>query len=280
MDIEVEYDNDDFIEDGYVMGEPLLSESSVTVKGPKTYLSQVDKVVSSVSFDEKIKESQTVDLQISAVDSTGSEVDYVTCVTKNENVTMTIPVLKKTTLDVTSSFIGKPSSLDISDFDVTYSVKKVNAGVLESADIKKANIGNIDFSQLTVGDNVFKFNANSMESFAILDNIDVITATVTVPDTYSTSTVTVDGSNVEITNIPDGYKAEVVSLGSYSVTAVGTSDDLDAISSSNVVLLADLSTLGDDVKEGSSTFKLTANLENSDACWIYGDYSAVIRIYK
>lgn len=280
MDINVQYDNEDFIAEGYVKGENLLSESSVTVKGPKTYVSEVDRIVANVAFDEQISTTQTVALKLLPVNKNNQVLDYVTLSSKNENITLTVPVLKRTTLDVTSSFIGKPAGVDTTAFGINYSVASVNAGVLEEAGIKQANIGNIDFSKLTVGDNTFSFKTSSMESFTVLDDIDEITATVTVPDSYKTSTIYVNGKNVEITNVPDGYKAEVVSLSSYSVTAVGEEEGLNDLSTANVRLHADLSSLGDNIKEGVNTFNLTATLDNSDACWIYGDYTVSIRVYK
>lgn len=279
MDISVEYENDDFIADGYVMGEAVLSESSVTLKGPKTYLSQVDRVVARVNFDEKIKATQNLDVPIIAVDKNSGKVNYISIVTKNENINLTIPVLKRTRLNVTSSFIGKPSNLNISDFDVSYSVKSVNAGVLEEAKIEQANIGNIDFSKLRVGKNTFKFDVTKMESFAILDNINEITVTVTVPDSYTSKDLSVGYSNVELTNVPGGYKAEIVSLNSNSITAIGKEADLDSISSSNVKFIVDL-TDKNEVEEGTKTYNVTATLEGSGRCWVYGTYEATVRIYK
>ena len=217
---------------------------------------------------------------MNAVDSSGNAVDYVSIVSKNENVSLTIPVLKRTTLDVTSSYIGNPPKVNLSDFSISYSVNSVHAGVLEEADIKQANIGNIDFSHLTVGENEFVFDTNKMESFAVLDNINEIKATVTVPDTYKTTTLYVDGSNVEFSNLPDGYKAEIASLNSYSVTAVGLEDDLKGLTSSNVKLLIDMSSIKKKPKEGVSTFNITATLENNDTCWVYGEYKASVRVYK
>lgn len=280
MDVEVNYPNKPFIADGYIMGDTLLSESSVTVKGPKAYLSQVKKVTSSVEFAEQLNKTQTVNLQLSAVDSNGLSLDYVSIVTKKDPVTLTIPVLKQTVLGVTSSFTGKPAKLNVSDFDVVYSVNSINAGVLEDAGINRANIGNIDFSQLTVGKIAFDFDVSSAENFTVIDDIDEITATVTVPDSYSTETLNVNANNVEITNIPKGYKAELVSLNSYRVTAVGKPDALKPLNSSSVKLLVDLSSIGNDVKEGKGEYDITATLNNSDTCWIYGDYTAIVRIYK
>lgn len=279
MDISVEYENSDFIADGYVMGEELLSESSVTVKGPKTYMSQVEKVVAKVNFNEKISTTQNLDVPITAVDKNGNEVEYITFVTKNENINLTIPVLKRTVLNVTTSFTGKPSNLNIDDFTVEYSVNSVNAGVLEEANLKQANIGNIDFSRLKVGSNTFKFNVSNMESFAILDNIDEITATVTVPDDYTSKDLSVGFSNVELTNVPDGYKAEIVLLNSNTITAIGKESDLESVSSSNVKFFVDL-TASDSVQEGSKTYDVTATLEGNGTCWVYGSYRATVRLYK
>ena len=91
MDIEVKYNKENFIEDGYMMGEPLLSESTVTIKGPRTYVSQVDKVVTQVDIDGKLKETTSMDLTLSAIDSYGSKVnfisfdDYASCFKRDES---------------------------------------------------------------------------------------------------------------------------------------------------------------------------------------------------
>lgn len=281
MDIDVQFDNDDYIEEGYVKGEAVFSESNITVRGPHAYLSSVDRIVSTVSFDGKLKTTQTVNLNLNAVDKSGESVKYISFVTKNDNVTMTIPVLKKTVLNVTSSFNGKPTGVNVADFGIAYSVNSVNAGVLEDAAVNQANIGSINFSQLTVGNNVFKFDTNKIESFVVLDNINEITATVTVPDTYKTASLNVSGKNVDIVNVPAGYKAELVSLSSYSVTAVGKEENLTALKDSSVKLLVDLSSVkSDNLKEGVESYNITATLNANDSCWIYGDYTAKLRLYK
>lgn len=281
MDIDINYSNENFIADGYMMGEPLLSKSSVTIQGPRTYVSQVKSVVSNVSIDEKLSSTITRNLTLTAVDSYGSRVSYVSIDTGNEGVTLTIPVLKETTLDVTSSFSGKPSQVDTSEFDITYSLNKVNAGVLEDSDIKSANVGNIDFSQLNTGKNEFTFDVNDLKGIIVLNNIDYIKVNVTVPDKYTSSTVGISTGNVSIVNVPDGYKAAVSSLSSNSVTIIGEEDNLEKITSSDIKLVIDLSSVEtEDLKPGSMTLKATASIENSDNCWIYGNYNVTVNLTK
>ncbi|MGN0522452.1 MAG: YbbR-like domain-containing protein [Eubacterium sp.] len=280
LPIEISYNNRDFIEAGYIMGDPLLSEDTAVVKGPKTYVSQVSKIVSNVNIEEKLKATQSIDITATPVDSSGSSVNYITVDTESSNLTLTIPVLKQMELDVSNSFSGKPKKLNTSDFNITYSVNKVNAGVLEDANIKSANIGTIDFSKVKVGSNVFEFDVNSINGVIVLDNIDAITATVNVPSTYKSKNVNISKSSVKVANIPEGYKATVTSINSSSVTVIGTEDQLENISSSNVNLVVDLSSYKNNLKTGSSDYVITPSLENSDTCWIYGEYSAVLKIEK
>lgn len=281
MDIDIRYTNEDFIADGYMMGEPLLSESTVTVKGPRTYVNQVESVVSNINIENELSETTSMDLTLTAVDSYGSRVSYITIDTGGESLTITIPVLKEMTLDVSASFTGKPSRVSTSDFDISYSVNRVNAGVLEDAEIKVANVGTIDFSQLNVGENKFTFNVNSINGIVVLDNIDTITATVTVPSDYDSTTLTVASSNASIINVPDGYNATVTSISSNDVTVVGKKETVENLTSSNIKLVVDLSkTDSKEIKTGLTTFDAATAVENSDTCWVYGKYKVTVNITK
>lgn len=281
MDIDVRYTSEDFIEEGYTMGVPMLSESSVTVKGPNTFVSQVSVVAATVNIDDKLKTTTSMDIIPVALDSNGAKVSYIKLDTASNNLTVTIPVLKEMELDVATNFIGKPGKINMSDFDVSYSVNRVNAGVLEDANITNAVIGNIDFSKLRPGENRFTFNVESLDSLVILDSIDEIEATVVVPDDYIEKTLWVNLNNVNVANTPDGYNAKATALSSYSITVVGTESDLENISAANIKLTVDLSSLNkDDIKTGISSYPVSAVIDNSDTCWVYGDYTASVNITK
>ena len=280
MDITVNYMEDDFIEDGYVMDDPKLSETSVTLTGPKTYMSTVVDVVSEVSFENKLTSTQTVDLKITPVDAYGNTVDFITVNSKSKNVTLTIPVLKIAKLDVTTSFTNKPAGAG-DDISVSYDVSSVNAGVLEEANIANANIGTIDFSQLKPGENTFTFKVDNLDSIVILDDIKEITATVTVPDSYVTDTLSVTTANVNVANVPDGYKYSVEGLSSYTVTVVGTEDNVSNIKSGDVSFIIDLKDVTEEnIKLGVNSYTASVATSESDNCWIYGEYTVRLNLYK
>lgn len=281
MDVDVKFSKNDFIEAGYTMGQPLLSESTVTVKGPRSYVSQVASVSAIINVDNKLKTTTSMDLLATAFDSNDTKVNYVTIETGGENLTVTIPVLKEMELDVAVNFAGKPSRLNISDFNVSYSVNRVNAGVLEDANITKATIGSIDFSKLRAGENKFTFNVESLDGFVILDNIKEIEVTVNVPSDYVAKNVSVNSDNIKIINVPEGYNASVVGISAGEVTAIGRENILESITSANVSLVVDLSGAdADKMNVGTHSYKTTTTLGNSDTCWIYGDYTAEVNITK
>lgn len=279
MDVDIKYSTDDFVEDGYTMGEPMLSESTVTVSGPRSYVSQVASVCATVNIEKKLRTTTSMDLVATALDSNGSSVNYITIETGGENLTITIPILKEMQLDVAANFTGKPSKINLSDFDISYSVNRVNAGVLDESDITNAVIGSIDFSRINTGENTFKFNVESLDGFVILDNINEIDVTVSVPSQYTEKTVAVSRDNIKIINAPDGYTAQINSLSTDEVTVIGTEENLDKISTANVSFVVDLSGVSsDDISKGSFTSKLTPGLTNSDTCWIYGNYTANVSL--
>lgn len=281
MDIDVEFATEDFVEQGYIMGELLLSESTATVTGPRTFVSQVDKVVARVNVKEKLKATMSTDLNITAVDSYGSNVSYVNTVSSSGDAfTLTIPVLKVTNLDVQAAFTGKPSKVNTNDFGISYSVSKVNAGVLDE-NTSAASIGSIDFSQLKAGANSFSFDVKDINGLVVLDDIDTINVTVNVPSTYTSTTIPVTTANAEVINVPSGYKATVTGINSKTVTAIGQAAALKPLNTSNVKLVVDMSEVKEaDLKTGISPYVVTATLENSDNCWIYGEYKAYVNITK
>lgn len=178
MPIEINYLNEDFIEDGYVLGTTTLSENNVTLKGPKTYVDSVDKVVADVQFDGKLTEPQVVELKPKAIDASGREVAYVNVTAFENSLTATIPILKVAELPTTVNFLNAPAN--VSDLiDISYSVPSIKVGVLKSSNITSAVIGEIDFASLGSETNVFTFDASKVNGFTVLDGTTNIEVTIT-----------------------------------------------------------------------------------------------------
>ncbi|MCH5315835.1 MAG: hypothetical protein J1E81_07975 [Eubacterium sp.] len=285
MEVNANLGNEKIVEDGYILGQTIMSESSVTVSGPATYVSRVNSIECDVDLQgEKLTDTKNISVSPVALDKYNNKVDYITLLDSNGSeislLDLTIPILKQTELPVAVEFTNKPASIKENILDVSYSVSKVNVGVLDDVDIESCIIGQIDYSDLTVGENQFTFDVHNLDSLVILDDVTEITVTVKVANTYSSSTVSVTDENVKVSNLPDGYKFEVISLSDYRVTTVGTNKALKEVSTKNVSLTVNAKQNSSKISEGEFTLDVIPSIEGVSNCWVYGDYTATIRIYK
>ncbi len=275
FDVNVNYDKS-VVADGYVFGDPVLSEDKITVSGPKTYVDKIEKLYCQLNFGDKkdLTEQFSQDCDI-RIDGDGIITNYLTMTSRNDpskhiqNVSVTLPVLKVVTLPVSATFEDKPEGIDDSVFSVSYSVNNIKAGVLATADISTANIGTIDFSDLTVGTQKFDFPTDTINGVAVLDNIDKITATVTVSSDYVEQVVRVKRSDIAIEGAKSGENLSVTYLDDATVTVLvpkGTQ-----ITSADLSMKCDVSTRSKDNK-----YPVKITVSNS-SCWVYGKYYAEIK---
>ncbi len=266
------------VEEGYVFGTPVISEDSVTVTGPKSYVDNIKRIVSEVDFGSKtkLKESYTQECELKP-EGNSVEKNYLTFTSvsdegkKLNSISVTIPVLKQAKLPVAVNFEGAPSLPVQNAISVSYSIPKVNVGILESTDISKAIIGTINYSDLSVGVNEFTFDTNDVQGVYFIDNSDSeITVTVTVSDEYEEITVPIKTSDVTVGGVPDGKKASVFGLKDSRVSVIVPKGTL--LTSSDLKIKADVS---EENEDGEYTLNIKPNDKSS---WVYSDYTANIEV--
>lgn len=271
--VQLKYTNTDFCADGYVAGVTTLSSDEVLVGGPKTYVSQIDRVEATISLDSNLSESQLVDLAPVALDSSGKKLDYITF---ENSITANIPILKVENLSPQVNLVNAPVNVQ-NIVDIDYSVSKIQAGVLESGENAVLDIGDINFNEISPGKNEFTFDLTQLSGVVVLDGTDEVTVTVTVPDDYETRDIRVSASNVTIST-PDGYTAQAVSLPDTTITVVGSSSALENLSSSNLVLSCDLKQNGNSVSTGVNEYVLSVSVNDAPDVWVYGSYTVRVNV--
>lgn len=271
--VQLKYTNTDFCADGYVAGVTTLSSDEVLVGGPKTYVSQIDRVEATISLDSNLSESQLVDLAPVALDSSGKKLDYITF---ENSITANIPILKVENLSPQVNLVNAPVNVQ-NIVDIDYSVSKIQAGVLESGENAVLDIGDINFNEISPGKNEFTFDLTQLSGVVVLDGTDEVTVTVTVPDYYETRDIRVSASNVTISP-PDGYTAQAVSLPDTTITVVGSSSALENLSSSNLVLSCDLKQNGNSVSTGVNEYVLSVSVNDAPDVWVYGSYTVRVNV--
>ena len=226
----------------------------MVVSGPKTYVARVSKVVADVNLNEKLSETATINIEPKAVDVYGNKVDYISLNYGAEKLTLTIPVLKVKQLSTHVTLTDAPESVDLSKIKVYYSTDSIRAGVLAGTDIKAAELGEVHFTDLRVGENTFTFNATQLEGITVLDDTEKVTVRVVVPSDYTSKDIDVSATGVKLNNVPAGYTAKVTALNSDSVTIIGPKSAIRGLKAKNVVLSCDLT-----AKKGESIRPAPAN---------------------
>ncbi len=281
MEIKLNYNTKDYVADGYVAGESLLNEPNVVVSGPKTYVARVSKVVADVNLSDKLTETATINIEPKAVDVYGNKVDYVSLKYGSEKLTLTIPVLKVKQLSTHVTLSDAPDSVDLSKIKIYYSTDSIRAGVLAGTDIKVAELGEVHFADLRVGENTFTFNATQLEGITVLDDTEKVTVRVVVPSDYTSKDIDVSATGVKLNNVPEGYTAKVTALNSDSVTIIGPADAISDLKAKNVVISCDLTAKkGETVKTGSRQLPVTVSIAEADGTWAYGTYQATVKLSK
>ena len=280
FDVDLKYDNS-VLANGYAWGDPSLSDETVIVQGPKTYVDKITGVTANVDFENATNISKTYSaecsLNVEGDDSIEKSFLKITSKDKDKeikSVSVSIPVVKKLVLPVNVKFEDAPKGIaDNSILSVDYSVNKVTAGVLDGVDINEAVIGVINYNQLHEGKNHFKFTSKDFIGFkSIFDGNDNISADVTVDSKYKNQTVYIDKSAVKVTNVPNGYDYKLV-FTDFKITVVAPENT--KIDSGDLVYTCDASKLDD-----SNTADLVVTLSNHNDSWVYGTYKISVELTK
>lgn len=277
MPVELNFVNADFTADGYVAGETTLNQSSVILKGPRTYVSSVKKVVADIELESGLKESQIVPVTPIALSEGGRQIDNVQIVIPEGETTLTanVPILKVQNLSPTVSFIAGPSNAE-SFLDVKYSVKTVKVGALESAQLSVLNLGNISFADIKLGKNTFDFNATQINGVTVLDGTTKITVTVTVPEEYETKSIPI--SRNDLSPELEGYDISVKSISAKAITIVGDPAVLEGIDKTSLSFSLVPLDGAEAINENTERCRLTVTINGNGRCWVLGVYTVNVDV--
>ena len=277
MPIELNFINQSFTANGYVAGETVLNQSSVILKGARTYVSSVKRVVADIDLENDLKESQVVTLTPVALNEIGNRVDNVQILLPEGEAALTasIPILKVQNLRPTVSFIAGPNNPE-SFLDVKYSVNSVEVGALESAQLTALNLGNISFSDINLGVNTFDFNAAQLNGVTVLDGTEDITVTVTVPSNYETAQIPIGVS--DLPSEVEGYNVTVTSISSSYITIVGDPTVLSGIDQSRLSFSYAPLERTESIDENTERCRLTVTISGNGRYWVLGMYTVNVKV--
>ena len=110
----------------------------------------------------------------------------------------------------------------------------------------------------------------------MLDGTSTITVTVTVPDDYSTKTISISRSDIKSELI--NYNVSVRGLSSNRITIIGDSEVLKDIDKSKISLSLAPANGEDVISEATTECRIAISVNVQGTCWVVGTYTANVNV--
>ena len=262
--------------EGYFVDTPVASPAEVTLRGPESQMSQVDKVVANVALSGQRTESALATAQLEFWDKDGNVLTDTHITTDTEQVEVTIPVLKMKEVPITFEYTGVPQGYDTSVLGAQLSQETILiAGPAERVDaLESVSAGFVDLTKFKLGETV-TLSITLPEGIRNLDALQSVDVTF---DTYGFATRTVTVSKITVVNAPSDTTVTVTTRRLSDVTLVGPEDELDALSEANVVAQVDASASNINVSKGQQSMPVTIVVPGSSTVFATGSYEVLCDI--
>lgn len=259
----------------YQLGTPLmdtetLQNDTVTIEGPKTVLSRINRMIAKVEKGEVIDtaEAHVFPALIKALDSNGAEIDLSDCKISTTMVNVTVPVLayRQVTLNLPQNM---PEGFNDNENFFTVTPKSIE--LLGSPDAvadfaQKLEALRVNFDNLTNTDTEVKIPLDVPDNVTVLGDVKEIVVTINMRGFSSkTMELTVTEDNVELLNKP----AQAVSYYRNKLTDIrimGNSTTLKKLKESDLYLIVDMK---GNSTAGATLYKARIGIKNYKDVWVY-----------
>lgn len=261
---------------GLIVDKAVLSgveKDTVDIKGPRSIINQISKVIAITNTEKSIKETETFDAEIILYDEKGKEIPQTNLEIGLTDAKVTVAIAKKKTVPVEVSFENLPEGFDTDS--ISYSIDHKTVTVIGKPEMvdstDKVTLSPIDISLITKSENSFDVSAKLPDGVRIDDNIEKFTVKFKVSN-YRQKTFNV--GNFKFTKLDSGLNA----LGSEikNVKVLGPYSAISGLKNKDLYAMADLS----DKKEGQHTVKVLICFKDEDRVWAIGSYDATVTIKK
>lgn len=261
------------VADGYQAGAPVFDPETVELSGTAEQLAQVSRAVVILEADG-LKQSYSGRLPITLLDENDEPITDTNINMSEETAYLTLPVGVMKEVPLTVSFIPGGGATGDGDVEVDIQPKTINViGTEEAvAGLTEISLGSIDLS--TVLDTSVITMPIRLSS--ALDNASGITEAQVTVTIKGLSTRSLDVSNIEITNVPDGYTVEKVTQ-TRTIVIRGSESALEQVDPGQVWIVADMSKI---TATGTNSVPVTVYLNASDEVGVVGEYKIVVNIKK
>ncbi|MBR1781789.1 MAG: hypothetical protein IJ751_10360 [Oscillospiraceae bacterium] len=248
-----------------------FEHSTITLSGERSLLDQVVSAV--VVLDaEDLSSTWTGELDIQLRDADGNPVDAsaFTCDITSTYTVFSVKVTKEIPLSVNLLDGGGATEEDV-DAVISPQTVMVTGTVEALEQIESINLGTISLEDVITSD-TYTFEVTTPDDIDLYNGASTADVTVTVKDTLTTRTVEV--TDIQLENVPEGLSGEL-STQSVVVRIRGKAEIMSIVMDSDVYLTVDLSgyTVAD---AGTRTLNAKVHVKGFSDVGAIGDYTVVV----
>ena len=260
------------IAEGYQAGQFILDPETILVSGTQEKVDSIHEV--QVVLEQKdLKSSFSGDLPLILVDERGRQIDQTGLRFSAETVYTYLPivVMKEIPLSIDIVAGGGATEKNI-EYNITPKTITVSGPEEEMAHLDKLTLGTIDLAQV-MGSYTHEYSVFVPADMENVSGISKATVEITVKDL---NTKTVEVENIELANIPKGYKANLVTQ-ALTIVLRGTQESLDKVQTGQIRIVADLAELS---ATGSYNVPVKVYLYADSGVGVIGQNNVVVNLTK
>lgn len=277
---------------GLIADNPTVSkpeESTISIKGPRAVLDQINSVVATAQVDEVLSATKSYAADILLLDKNGkiiykyasngkiydsdeNALEGTSLTLSFTTTTVTQPIVKKASVDVQAAFINRPQNMKNEDIKYSVDHKKVTViGTPEVIDnLTSINLSTIDLRTVTASSNTFEVSAILPDGVKLFDNIEFFTVKVNT-DGYIEKTFTV--SEFKFSNVANGLAAKT-NGNIRNVKIFGKASVVNKLKDSDIYAVLDVA----DKSAGQHTVEAIIKSDKQSDFWQIDSYSAAVTL--
>lgn len=256
-------------EDNNYRANPVeVTPGTLKVQGPESLVNQVEYAQVTITGDNLTK-TYTGELGFQLMTADGEVVDDHDLTTNVNTVSVVMPVVKTMEVPLSVEYVygggitednfGRYVTVDIQPATIQVSGDEADVSYLEG---KTITIGKIDLSQVVQDQQEFVFPIELTPELSNDSGITQATVTVTI---RGLETKTVETSNIDVINTPEGFTADAVTQ-SLQVKVRGPVDALDTVEGYQIRVVVDLE--GQNLRQAQFPFTPKIYLDGDSRCGV------------
>lgn len=258
------------IADGFILNSVSSVPAEVTLTGPTSELEQIDSVVATVTSEEKLSDSVTLEAPLEMRDANGNVVTPQYTTMDSDTAAITLNVLQVRELPLTVNFIGLPSGFDESSlkYSLDRSTLRVAGPARTISKMNELSVASLDLGQSFAFDRDYQLSVELPDGIVSQDGITTVTLTF---DTTNMASTTLNISNIRVINVPSDMEVDVLTSRISGVTLYGPADEIEELSAENVQAQVDCQSIS--VTAGQQTLPVTIQIPSSSRIFSVGSYT-------